>query len=143
MSKRSYGHFDSQEKFAKHLRKTKKVTAKQQPMEVDVSHVPMSTEMVDWIADTLAEDEDGNLPETVTSTMAPPMDSMNLYTPMGALSASQYAAVKPEESINEKERRRRKEQRVNTTFDDFSVSEGTFASATTAPSQGERTIDSG
>ena len=143
MRKRSSGHFDSQEKFAKQLRKTKKVTAKQLPMEVDVSHVPMSTEMVDWLADTLAEDDEGHLPEAVSSVMAPPMDSMNLYTPMGALSSSRYAAVKPEESLNEKERRRRREQKINNGFDDFSVSEASFVSATTAPSLGEKTIDSG
>ena len=143
MSKRTFGDFDAQERFAKQLRKTKNVKAKQQPMKVDVSHVPMSTEMVDWLKETLTEDDEGNLQESVSSVIAPPLDAMNLYTPVGALSSSRYAAVKPEESLNEKERRRRKGQKISDTFDDFSVSETSFTSATTAPSHGEKTIDSG
>ena len=143
MSKRNSAHFDTQEKFATRLRKSKKITAKQLPLERDVSHVPMSMEMMDWIADTMTPDDDGNLPDTVSSTMTPPLDSMSLYTPLGALAASQYAAVKPVESLNEKELRRRKSHKVNNNFDDFSVSEASFDSATSAPSTGERTIDTG
>ena len=109
-------------------------------MKVDVSHVPMSTEMVDWLKETLTEDDEGNLQEAVSSVVAPPLDAMNLYTPVGALSSSRYAAVKPEESLNEKKGGGGKVKKVSDTFDDFSVSETVLQVPTTAPSHGERRL---
>ena len=73
MSKRSSStaNFDAQQKLADRLRKTKKIKAKQLPLQRDTSDVPMSTEMSDWLSSSLEPDDEGHLPETVSSVLAP------------------------------------------------------------------------
>jgi hypothetical protein len=149
MSKRKgaqAANFDSQLRLSEKMKKTRSIKAKQMSMEVDVSHLPMSSEMEHWLSNTFVEDNEGLLPESVASVLAPPLDSMGLYTPVGAIAVSAYAAVKPEESLNDKERRRRWEQSAgeeDSLFNQVSMSEASFHSATDAPSLGGSSMDTG
>ena len=109
--------------------KQRKIKAKQLPLQRDTSDVPMSTEMLDWLSSSLEPDEDGNLPGDGVFRISSSMDAMGLYTPVGAIAASQYAGLKPEESLNEKESRRRKEQASASKreLDDLSMSGNLFS----------------
>jgi len=103
--------FDAQKKFAGRLAKQKKITAKQLPLQREID-VAISDEMSMWLQDTMGGvDMDEELPEEVSSVLAKPLDSMSLFTPLGAIATSQYAAARPLESINEKDDRERKERR--------------------------------
>jgi hypothetical protein len=103
-------NFDAQLKFAGKLAKKRKINAKQLPMQTKVD-VSMSSEMEAWLSSTLESSEEGYLDEVVGGPLAKPLDSMSLYTPLANIVASQYAAVKPLESTNERENRQLKERK--------------------------------
>jgi len=109
--------FDAQMKFAGRMAKKRKITVKQLAMTTEID-LPTSTEMDAWLGAAMHSAEDGYLDEMVSNPLAKPLDSISLYTPLGAIATSQYAAVRPVESTNEREEREfreRKSRRLLTT----------------------------
>ena len=102
--------FDTQMKFAGRMTKKRKITVKQLAMTTEVD-LPTSSEMDSWLGAAMHSAEDGYLDEMVSNPLAKPLDSMSLYTPLGAIATSQYAAVRPLESTNEREEREFRERK--------------------------------
>ncbi len=115
--------FDAQLKYSARLQKKRKINAKQLPMQAEVD-ISISSEMEQWLSSAMESSEEGYLSDQVGNPLSKPLDAMSLYTPLGAIAASQHAAVKPMESINEREDREfreRKSRRLgnNTTTNTF------------------------
>ena len=113
--------FDAQMKFAGRMAKKRKITVKQLPMQTEID-LPLSKEMNQWLGSMMSSTDDGYLDEMVSNPLAKPLDAMSLYTPLGAIASSQFAAVRPEESTNEREDRElreRKSRRLRATSSTF------------------------
>lgn len=92
-------NFNAQMRFAKQLAKTKKVTAKQLPLQRQMD-VSLSSEMAEWLQTTLETDNTSNelglpqLNDDVSSVLLQPLDSMAVYCPVGAVMTNKLAAAR-------------------------------------------------
>jgi hypothetical protein len=83
----------AQVKLATKLHKHKIANATRNPLK-PVADLPLSTEMIALLEQTLEPDEDGYLPETVGSHLSMPLSAISVYCPTAAVLASKHTAAR-------------------------------------------------